>query len=174
MKKALVVVDYQYDFVCGSLGFLRAVSLDERIDARIKKALEENEDLLFTLDTHGENYSETQEGKKLPIKHCIKGTQGHDLFGMTAKHLPQATKVFEKPCFGSAQLFDWLRTADYDEVELCGLVTNICIVSNAVLAKTALPEARVVVNRNLVSCADARLHEQTLELLLGIQVEVIE
>src|SRR5690554_4163488 len=138
MKKCLIVVDYQVDFVDGSLGFKGAEKLDEIIEEKIKDQLINNQDVLYTLDTHYENYLETQEGKNLPIVHCVENTKGHEVFGNTKKYIKDAKKVFIKNTFGSLDLGNFLTTQKYDEIELCGLVTNICVISNAIIAKAAL------------------------------------
>lgn len=173
MKKALVTVDFQKDFVDGALGFDGAAALDEKIAARIKQALEDGTDLLFTLDTHSENYLETAEGKKLPVKHCIKGTDGWRLYGKTAAFLPEAAAVFEKSAFGSPELAEFLKKQDYSEVEFVGLVSNICVISNAVLAKSALPEAKIVVNAPLTASFDKDLHQKALDVMAGMQIEIV-
>ena len=144
MKKLLVVVDYQKDFVDGALGFSGAELLEGPICEKIAACRAQGGEVAFTFDTHGDNYLSTQEGRKLPIVHCIDGTDGWKLYGAVAHCQKPGDRVFKKPAFGSAELFDYLRAGQYDEVELCGLVSNICVISNAALAKAALPEARVV------------------------------
>ncbi|MEG1448090.1 MAG: isochorismatase family cysteine hydrolase [Oscillospiraceae bacterium] len=143
MKKLLIVVDYQNDFVNGSLGFSGAEKLEEKILSKIEEYKEN--DVVYTLDTHSENYLETKEGKKLPITHCVKGTEGWNLYGELENSLKNRT-CFEKCTFGSDALFDFLRASEYESVELIGLVSNICIISNAIIAKTALPEAEIIVD----------------------------
>ena len=140
-KKILVVVDYQKDFVDGSLGFDGAQQLDDLIVQRIEQTLLEGGELVFTFDTHGADYLQTSEGRALPVPHCLRGSEGWQLFGHTAGYLPRASRIFEKETFGSLELARYLADGGYDEVELCGLVSNICVVSNALLAKAALEEA---------------------------------
>ena len=171
MKSCLIVVDFQNDFVCGSLGFPAARELDGRICEKIAAARAEGGEVIFTLDTHFADYLETQEGRRLPVEHCIKGTEGHSLYGETAKAVRQGDKVFEKSAFGSDALYVLPENAD--EIELVGLVSNICVLSNAVLAKTALPQAQVTVDALCTSSADAALDEAALDVLSGIQVDVI-
>lgn len=171
--KALVVVDYQIDFVNGALGFAGAELLDPLIVAKIEQYRKDGGKIIFTLDTHGENYLDTAEGKKLPVPHCIKGTEGHGLFGETAKCVKSEDTVIEKPSFGSLELIDVLKEGGFDEVELCGLVTDICVVSNAILAKAALPEARVVVDGKACASFDREKHNAALEVLKSVQVDVI-
>ena len=122
---------------------------------------------------YAENYLDTQEGSNLPVVHCVKGTQGHALYGETAKAFRDGDKIFEKPVFGSWELAEYLRAGQYDEVELVGLVSNICVLSNTVLAKTALPEAKITVDTSLTDSFDKKLNAETFDILKGIQVNVI-
>lgn len=173
MKKCLIVVDYQVDFVTGSLGNAAAAALDAGIAARIRQARTQGEDVIFTLDTHETNYMQTREGKHLPVPHCIRGTEGHGLYGeVAAMHQPD-DKVFCKETFGSRELFAYLQEKRYDAMELCGVVTNICVISNAVIAKTALPEAEVSVRAELCASNDEALHQQALNVMASFQVNII-
>ena len=172
MQKLLIVVDYQKDFVSGALGFAGAEKLDAVIAAKIRAYRAEGAEIVLTLDTHGEDYDSTQEGQKLPVPHCIRETDGWRLYGETCALLEDC-RAFEKPTFGSAQLFDYLRGSDFGQIELCGLVSNICVLSNAVLAKTALPEAEIIVDAAATSAADAAMNEKALDVLEGIQVTVL-
>lgn len=173
MKKLLLVVDFQNDFVDGALGFLGAEKLDEVIVEKIIKYLNNGDDVIFTLDTHYDNYLNTQEGKKLPIIHCIEGTYGHEVYGNTSKYVKDAKQVFLKNTFGSLDLGNYLAKENYDEIELAGLVTNMCVISNAIIAKSALPEARIVIDKNASKSFDEDLHNKTFEILKGIQVDII-
>lgn len=172
MKKCLIVVDYQNDFVTGSLGFEKAEQLDDRIADKIVKYRADGWEVVFTFDTHDDNYMHTNEGINLPVEHCIKGTDGHKLYGRTAKMLKESDKCFYKPSFGSAELFEYLRSENFDKVELCGVVTNICVISNAVLAKTALPEAEVSVDTNCVASNDDSLNKSALDVMQSLQINV--
>lgn len=172
--KCLIVVDYQVDFVSGSLGNAAAAALDAGLAARIRQARMQGEDVIFTLDTHEADYMSTREGKYLPVPHCIRGTEGHDLYGETAKEHRPEDAVFCKETFGSKELFAHLQEKGYDEIELCGVVTNICVISNAVLAKTALPEADVRVNAALCASNDASLHRKALDVMASFQIDIIE
>ena len=109
MKKLLLVIDYQNDFVSGSLGFEQAVSLEDPICRKIESYLKNGDDIIFTLDTHGQDYSSTQEGKKLPVPHCLKGSDGWKVYGKAASYLSKAAAVFEKPTFGSLELGEYLK-----------------------------------------------------------------
>lgn len=172
MKKILVVVDYQNDFVIGSLGFEKAVALEAAIVHKIEQYKERGDEVVFTLDTHGKNYMQTQEGSNLPVPHCIKNTAGWNLYGKTAEYCDGTTRCFEKPTFGSMQLADYLTGGKYDSVELVGVVSNICVISNAVLAKAALPEAEIIVDASCTASNDDVLNEKTLDVMEGMQIKV--
>ena len=159
MKKLLIVVDYQNDFIDGALGFPGAEKLSPIIAGKIKKAREDGADVIFTLDTHGENYLETSEGRHLPVPHCVKGTKGHELREEIKALVEPQDRIIEKPSFGSA--------------ELCGLVTDICVVSNAIIAKTALPEANVTVDSAAVASFDKAKHDAALEVMKSVQVNIV-
>lgn len=173
MNKALIVVDYQNDFVSGTLGFPGAEKLEGPIACKIEQYLAAGDDLLFTFDTHHADYLDTQEGRNLPVPHCEKGTEGWNLFGTIASFLPRAKKVFEKVTFGSIELAEYLKTSGYESVELVGLVSNICVISNAVLAKAALPEARIIVDAECTAGPDPEMNRKALDVLEGLQVSVV-
>lgn len=173
MKKALVVVDYQNDFVSGSLGFDGAFGIGPVIAAKVEDALASGTDVIFTKDTHGEDYLDTPEGRGLPIEHCIKGTWGWMLDDSVIRFESKAAKVIEKPSFGSLELASFLGERGYDEVELCGLVSSICVLSNAVLAKASLPNARIVVDFKATDDADPAKKAAALLCLGSIMVDVI-
>lgn len=171
--KALVVVDYQVDFVNGALGFEGAEKLEPIIARKIEKCREDKGQVIFTLDTHGGNYLETAEGRKLPVVHCIDGTDGHRLYGKIADCVKEGDIVIKKPAFGSTELAGILAERGFDEVELCGLVTDICVVSNAIIAKAALPEARIVVDSSACGSGNSEGHEKALDVMRGVQIDVI-
>lgn len=173
MKKALIVVDFQNDFVNGSLGFPEASSLDEKICERINSYRRDGGDVIFTFDTHYENYLESAEGKNLPVVHCIENTVGWELFGKTGKQCLDSDVKIIKNTFGSDKLMELLKEKSYASVELCGLVSNICVISNAVIAKAALPEAAIIVDASLTKSFDNSLHEKALDVMEGLQISVI-
>lgn len=174
MKKLLIVVDYQNDFVDGALGFEGANKLDEVIANKIKDYKKNNYDVIFTFDTHDEDYMQTEEGNNLPVKHCIKGTIGHELYGKVKKCFDKDGDVyFEKPTFPSLELANYLKDKEYEEIELCGLVSNICVLSNVVMVKSALPNAKIIVDSKATDSFDKKLNEYTLEILKGIHVKVL-
>lgn len=171
--KALVVVDYQVDFVNGALGFEGAERLEPVIERKIEECRAENGKVIFTLDTHSENYLETAEGRKLPIVHCVDGTKGHGLFGRIAECVKADDIVIKKPAFGSLELAEILVKYGFDEVELCGLVTDICVVSNAIIAKAALPEAKIIVDGSACGSGNSEAHEKALDVMRGVQIDVV-
>jgi len=173
MKKCLIVVDYQNDFVDGALGFEQAKALDALIADKIKEYRTREDVIVFTFDTHYEDYLNTQEGENLPVPHCIKGTQGHELFGEAAKLICDADKRFYKSAFGSDELYEWLKTTSFEQIELVGVVSNICVISNAILAKTAQPETPIVVDEQCVASNDPKLQQASLEVMRSLQMKVL-
>ena len=172
MSKLLIIVDYQNDFVDGALGFEGADKISIVIKEKIEQYLKEQNDIIFTLDTHEENYMETMEGSKLPVKHCIKGSEGWKIHE-SVNYIPLAKKVFEKPTFPSLELANYLKEHEYDEVELCGLVSNICVISNAVMVKSALPNAKIFIDAKATDSFDKPLQEKCFDVLEGLHIEVI-
>jgi len=173
LKKILVVVDYQKDFVNGSLGFDRAVALEKAIGQKIEKYKQNGDEVVFTLDTHNDNYHQTQEGKNLPVPHCIKNTEGWKVYGKIADLCDETTKCFEKATFGSLELANYLANKQYDRVELIGVVSNICVISNAILAKAALPEAEIIVDASCTASFDESLNQKSLDVMQGMQIDII-
>lgn len=173
MKKLLVVVDYQNDFVDGALGFDKALEIEPYIVKLVKSYQTHNDDIIFTKDTHYENYLETQEGKTLPVPHCIKGTKGHELHG-ELEALSKGYKVIEKPAFPSLELAEILKDKDYKEVKVVGVVTDICVLSNCIMIKSALPEAIITVDTKGCASFDNKLEKAAIDVLnKSLQVKVI-
>jgi len=172
MPNLLIVVDFQNDFVCGSLGFSGAEALEAPIVAKIEAALAAGDDLAFTLDTHDDQYLSSQEGRLLPIPHCIASTEGHRLYGKVAEYAARGI-TFYKPIFGSSALMRHLLDRSYDKIELCGLVSNICVLSNAVICRTAQPEAEIVVDSMATAGPDPEVHRMALEVMRGMQIQVL-
>lgn len=173
MKKCLIVVDYQNDFVSGSLGFPEAVALEGAIAEKIRRYRGEGGEVLFTFDTHEPDYMETQEGHNLPVAHCLLGTPGHALYGQVAALIEEGDKRFYKPAFGSDELYSYLKETPFSAIELAGVVSNICVISNAVLAKTAQPETPVVVDARCTASNDPRLNEAALDVIASLQVQIL-
>ena len=175
MNRYLFVIDYQNDFVDGALGFSGAEKLDGRISEKVRAYGKGH--VLFTRDTHFENYLETREGRNLPVKHCIKGSFGWEVYGETAKALAEVdAKAIDKLVFGM-DVTDPDTAAvlpeEADEIELVGLVSNICVVSNAVVLQSKYPEATIIVDAACTDSFDKSLHEKVLDVLAGFQVKVV-
>lgn len=177
MKKVMVVIDMQNDFITGSLGTKEAQQI---VPSIAKKITEFDGRLIFTRDTHSEDYLQTAEGKKLPVVHCIKGTEGHEI-DKRLVGLRQA-EVIDKPTFGSTALAELLKMeyenvvaeGDSMEVELCGVCTDICVVSNALLLRAVMPELEITVDASC--CADVTVdsHTAALTTMKMCQINVIE
>ena len=175
MERYLFVIDYQNDFVDGALGFPGAEKLDAGIAARVRAYGPGH--VIFTRDTHFDNYLDTREGKLLPVVHCIKGTKGWELYGETAAACAEVkAPAIDKLVFGM-DVTDPATAAvlpkSADEIELLGLVSNICVVSNACVLQARYPEARIIVDAALTASMDLCLHEKVLDVLEGFQVKVI-
>lgn len=171
----LFVIDYQKDFVDGALGFAGAEKLDEQIAARVREYGPGR--VWYTLDTHYEDYMDTREGRNLPVPHCIRGSEGWQNYGQTAKALEEVGAVgIEKRTFGmdlgDPAVLDKLPE-DVDNIELCGLVSNICVVSNAAVLQGHYPNAQLTVDAQLTDSFDKELNEKVLDVLAGLQVKVL-
>lgn len=185
MRKLLVVVDYQNDFVEGALGFEKATTLDEGISRKIQEYTKEGNPVVFTMDTHYKCYLDTREGRNLPIEHCIDETEGWNLFNKTKavfeKNIEQF-KVIKKNVFGIApysalELMKNLNSikeeSPIEEVEFVGVVTNMCVISNAVVFQTIFPEATMVIDASLCASFDESLHEKALDVMESMQMKVL-
>ncbi len=171
MKKLLIVVDMQNDFVTGSLGSEEAVKIVPFVKAKITEYRNDYQDIIFTRDTHSENYLETQEGEYLPVLHCVNGTEGHAII----KELNTMNyKIFDKPNFGSIELSKRVALGEYDEIELCGLCTDICVVSNAIILKAQLPETKITVDPKCCAGVTVESHNAALLTMKMCQVNVLE
>ncbi len=171
MKKLLIVVDYQNDFVSGSLGFEDAKTIESYLVELITTYRQNGDDVIFTLDTHQDDYLSTEEGKSIPIPHCIRGTVGHKLYGKINR-LAGGSLIFEKRAFPSSQLCFYLRGSDYTEVTLVGIVTNICVLSNAIMVKAALPKAHIIIDAKGCAAPDKDLEKKSYEVARGMLIEV--
>lgn len=178
MKKLLCVIDYQNDFVDGALGFAGASSLEEGIEKKVREYLDAGHYVLFTRDTHQQDYLNTREGKSLPVVHCIEGTVGHQLYGALhqyEKSEQPKVRVINKETFGAADIaFDvrQLCRGVPDEIELCGLVTDICVVSNAILLFNAFTKSKVSVLSNLCGSSNNEGAKAALLVLQGLGIFV--
>ena len=167
--KILVVVDMQNDFINGSLGTPEAVAIVPQVIKKIKEYEETGDRIIYTKDTHFENYLDTSEGAKLPVEHCIKGTVGHDI---PADILRSHELIFEKPTFGSLELAEYLHTVEFDELELIGLCTDICVISNALIIKAHFPEKVVTVDSSCCAGVTPDTHSAALTTMRMCQIKV--
>ena len=172
MKRLLIVVDFQNDFVEGSLAFSKAKDLEEVIYQKILDYQKNEDEIIFTLDTHQENYLETVEGKKLPIVHCLKGSSGHQLYGRI-KDIGEKYRVFEKETFPSFALAKYLESKEYESVELCGLVSNICVLSNAIMVKSVIPNTEIIVDAQATASFNEDLNQKSLDIMEGLHINII-
>ena len=178
----LIIVDMQRDFITGALGSAEAAAIVPAVCARIRAARESGTRVLFTLDTHDPSYMDTREGRLLPVPHCIRGTEGWALHPDIARECAPGMISFEKPTFGSVQLSHYVARLAKEQgaddgcgmtIELCGVCTDICVVSNALLIKAALPEADLIVQGSLCAGVTPQKHEAALETLRSCQVNVM-
>lgn len=169
-KKLLVVVDMQRDFIDGALGTAEAQAILPAVRARIAAARAAGEAVVFTRDTHGKDYLATQEGKRLPVPHCIAGEAGWQLAeGLAA----EGERCFDKPCFGSVALGAYVREAGFAAVELIGVCTDICVISNALLVKAFCPEAAVSVRADCCAGVTPHSHETALAAMRACQIDIV-
>ncbi len=173
MKKLLIVIDYQNDFVTGSLGSQQALALEQPIVEKIKFCRKNGYDIAFTLDTHDDNYPSTSEGKALPVPHCYKGSDGWSLYGRVRQLKLESDKCFHKSTFGSDVLYEYLKGSEYEKIELVGVVTDICVISNAVLAKTALPEAEITLDSSCTAGSTEQLKQKAFDVMKSLQIKII-
>lgn len=170
MKKLLIVIDMQNDFIDGSLGTPEAEAIVEAVKDKIRSY--PPQDIFATMDTHGPDYLSTQEGRNLPVEHCIKGTEGWRIRPDIVELLTEAT-IFEKPTFGSVQMAEAVKEIeDLEEIELIGLCTDICVVSNAILLKANLPEVKICVDSRCCAGVTPEKHQAALETMRSCQIEV--
>lgn len=180
-KKILIVIDMQNDFITGTLANKEAQKILPRVAELIKNF---KGDVIFTRDTHEDDYLETNEGKHLPVKHCVEGTYGHqihrDLLGW------RDVIVIDKEAFGSFELVNKIRNlynltgiyvngkepCDELEIHICGTCTDICVVSNAMLLKTAFPEFKIVVHKKACAGTDWKSHNAALDIMKKCQIEI--
>ena len=171
----LIVVDMQKDFVSGALGTAEARDIVPRVAERIADGIRRGEHIIFTRDTHMENYLDTQEGKKLPVPHCIQATEGWEIVEpLRAYTVGRA--VIDKPTFGSQVLGELLaeagRRENIERVTLVGLCTDICVISNAMLIKAFLPEAEIAVDAACCAGVTPQSHQNALAAMRMCQITV--
>lgn len=173
MKKILAVIDMQNDFIDGSLGTKEAQAIVDRVVAKIHTYPADS--IYATRDTHGDDYLDTAEGRNLPVKHCMKDTEGWQIRKEVAEAMPKAV-ILDKPVFGSEELVSKLYEESLKEeieIELVGLCTDICLVTNALLLKTKMPETKICVDASCCAGVTPESHEAALLTMKMCQVEVL-
>ena len=172
MTDVLIVVDMQNDFIDGALGTDQAVAIVPKV---AKKIASFDGTVIFTRDTHLENYPDTQEGRILPVPHCIRGSEGWQI----RKELEElrTTEAVDKPSFGSVELAEKLRKMDGEEkissVTLVGLCTDICVISNAMIIKAFLPEVPIIVDASCCAGVSPASHETALDAMAACQITIV-
>ena len=167
--KYLIVVDMQNDFITGSLGSKLAEMIVPNVVEKVKNY---EGTVIFTRDTHFSDYMKTQEGKNLPVQHCIKDTTGWEICNELK---PYANKVIDKITFGSVDLPNVIKEygEEIEEIELCGLCTDICVISNAMILKATFPEVKIVVDSNCCAGVTEESHQTALNAMKAVQIDVI-
>lgn len=174
MKKVLIVVDMQKDFVNGSLGTKEAAAIAATVVEKVKNF---DGEVIFTRDTHFEDYMDTQEGKNLPVVHCVKGTEGWEIIPeLKVLCEKKNCKCYDKPTFGStalaADLKNMYEAGELESVELVGICTDICVVSNAIMIKAFMPELPVALDSACCAGVTPEKHEAALETMRSCQILV--
>ena len=173
--RMLLVVDMQNDFITGSLGSPQAQAIVPAVQSKIESHRKAGDLIMFTRDTHFDNYLDTQEGRRLPVIHCIKGTDGHKI----AEELETAgCEIIDKYSFGALDIVGYIvqHAGEHkiDEIELCGLCSDICVVSNALILKAALPETTVTVDASCCAGVTEESHQAALTTMRMCQVNVVD
>lgn len=181
IMKILVVIDMQKDFTTGVLGNPETAAAAGIVAEKIKAYRSENNGIpvIFTMDTHSEDYLETQEGKKLPVVHCVKGTDGWEIDPTVWSAAESTDILLEKNSFGSLKLSNVIRDTaadklpDVEAIELVGVCTDICVISNAMILKAAFPEIPIIVDGSCCAGVTPESHENALKAMSSCQIEVL-
>lgn len=166
MKKTLIVIDMQNDFIDMALGTPEAVAIVPAVKAKIEEYVKNGDEVIFTRDTHTEDYLNTPEGKKLPVPHCINGTKGWEIYDDL---YVEGAKIIDKPNFGWP---NWSQE-NLENVELVGLCTDICVVSNALIIKATFPDIDVKVDKSCCAGVTPESHSAALKTMQMCQIDVI-
>ena len=170
--KVLCVIDMQNDFIDGALGTKEAEAIVENVKAKIELYRKNGDTVIFTRDTHSDDYMNTQEGKNLPVPHCIKDSKGWEV---SEKLDTASDKIIDKPTFGSFELAEYISTlADVDEIELIGLCTDICVISNAMILKARFTETPIKVDSSCCAGVTPESHRAALTTMKMCQIEIVE
>lgn len=170
MGNLLLVVDMQNDFINGALGTKEAEKILPKVIDKIKNYKGQ---IIFTRDTHGKDYLKTQEGKNLPVEHCIEGTYGWELQEEIQRLAEKSeSRIINKPSFGSLELPKLLKDLRVSNIELVGLCTDICVISNAMILKAALPEVNISVDSSCCAGVTPESHDNALKAMKMCQIEI--
>ena len=171
MKELLAVIDMQNDFINGALGTAEAENIVEGVCEKIRCF---EGDIVCTRDTHTEKYTDTLEGKNLPVVHCVKGTQGWQINSDVYKAaIERNAVIIDKPSFGSIELAEFAKNGGYKKVTLIGLCTDICVISNALLLKAYSPEVPVLVIKDLCAGVTEQSHQNAVSAMKMCQIEIL-
>lgn len=177
MKKTLIVVDMQNDFVTGALGSKEAVAIVPNVQRKIEEYISAGHEVIFTRDTHGENYLSTNEGKHLPVPHCIKGTHGWQIMAELDR---EHCEHIDKPTFGFTpwnikfdNSFRITEQRKFEEIEIVGVCTDICVVSNALILKALFPEINITVDASCCAGVTPESHQAALATMKSCQINVV-
>lgn len=172
--KILIVIDMQNDFIDGTLGSEEAVKIVDRVQAKVKQYLEEGYVVVYTRDTHTSDYLNTQEGKNLPVIHCVEGSHGWEI---SDKVYAEGCPVIDKPSFGSLELAEYAAglsdSGNLEEIQLVGLCTDICVISNSMILKAKFPEIPIIVDASCCAGVTPVSHQNALEAMKMCQIKVI-
>ena len=169
--KILCVIDMQNDFIDGALGTKEAEAIVQNVKAKIELYRKNGDTVIFTRDTHTEDYMNTQEGRKLPVPHCIKGSNGWEISALLDT---EGSVIIDKPTFGSYELSDYIASLpEVDGIEFVGLCTEICVISNAILLKARLTEAPITVDSSCCAGGTPESHLNALSAMKMCQIEII-
>ena len=169
--KILCVIDMQNDFIDGALGTAEAVAIVGNVRDKIDLYRKNGDKVIFTRDTHYDNYMQTAEGSKLPVPHCIKGSDGWQI---SSELEVGDSRVIDKPTFGSVELAEYIRQLeDIDQIELVGLCTDICVISNALVLKANMPETPICVDSSCCAGVTTDSHNNALSAMKMCQIEII-
>ena len=171
MKKLLIVIDMQTDFISGALGTKEAEAI---VPSVVEKITSFDGDVVYTRDTHTEDYLNTSEGKKLPVIHCVKDTQGWQIHPeVLDAGKGKTAAIIDKPTFGSVELVDFVTAGQYDSIEVVGLCTDICVISNALCLKAKLWETPIAVWKDCCAGVTPASHENALAAMTMCQIDIL-
>ena len=169
MKRTLIVIDMQNDFIDGALGTKEAQAIVPNVKKKIEEYKARGDEIIFTRDTHYDDYLETNEGKHLPVKHCILNTRG---WKIADGLVPEGSAIFDKHTFGYAYWWDYIAIEPPTDIEIVGLCTDICVVSNALILKAQLPELNITVDASCCAGVTPETHKAALTTMKMCQINV--